>query len=209
MAGKSVLLITSATNFRWDFHDDFADLFPLSVLYSRWPQQSLAKLLTGSLFKKSISFFFFWLCRVFDAWFRLSLIAARGDYSSLRFSGFSSWWLLLRQSTGSRRAGFSGCCMWAQYLWCKGLVAPWHVESSQTRDWTHVPWIGRRIPIHCATKEVCDGISWVIFPSWFNQKSPLNKEVGSADSLKREVWASQEFEPKEAVIMSYAFNPPK
>ena len=163
----------------------------------------------GISFLKIISFFFFWLCRVFDAWFRLSLIAARGDYSSMRLSGFSSWWLLLWQSTGSRRAGFSGCCMWAQYLWCKGLVAPWHVESSQTRDWTHVPWIGRRIPIHCATKEVCDGISWVIFPSWFNQKSPLNKEVGSADSLKREFWASQEFEPKEAVIMSYAFNPPK
>ena len=25
------------------------------------------------------------------------------------------------------------------------LVAPWHVESSQTRDWTHVPYIGRQI----------------------------------------------------------------
>ena len=29
-----------------------------------------------------------------------------------------------------------------------GLVAPWHVESSQTRDRTHVPCIGRRIPNH-------------------------------------------------------------
>ena len=43
--------------------------------------------------------------------------------------------------------GFSSCCMWAQQLWLMGyrarelhqlqhmgLVAPWHVESSQTRD---------------------------------------------------------------------------
>ena len=34
---------------------------------------------------------------------------------------------------------------WAQELWHTGLVAPWHVESSQTRDQTHVPCIGRQI----------------------------------------------------------------
>ena len=27
----------------------------------------------------------------------------------------------------------------AQQLWHTGLVAPWHVESSQTKDQTHVP----------------------------------------------------------------------
>ena len=69
--------------------------------------------------------------------------------------------------------------------------------------------MGRRILIRYATKEVCDGISWVISPSWFNQKPPLNKEVGSDDSLRREFWTSQEFDPKEAVIMNYTFNPPK
>ena len=35
-----------------------------------------------------------------------------------------------------------------------GLVAPQHVESSQTRDQTHVSCIGRQILIHGATREV-------------------------------------------------------
>ena len=35
-----------------------------------------------------------------------------------------------------------------------GLVALWYVESSWTRDQTHVPRIGRQILIHCATREV-------------------------------------------------------
>ena len=35
-----------------------------------------------------------------------------------------------------------------------GLVAPWHVGSSQTRARTRVLCIGRRILSHWATKEV-------------------------------------------------------
>ena len=35
-----------------------------------------------------------------------------------------------------------------------GLVAPRQVESSWTRDRTHVPCIGRQIFIHCTTREV-------------------------------------------------------
>ena len=35
-----------------------------------------------------------------------------------------------------------------------GLVAPWHVESSQTRDQTCVCCTDRQILIHCATREV-------------------------------------------------------
>ena len=42
---------------------------------------------------------------------------------------------------------FSNCCM--------GLAAPWHVESSQTRGRTHVPWTGRWLLICCTTREVC------------------------------------------------------
>ena len=34
-----------------------------------------------------------------------------------------------------------------------GVVAP-HVESPQTRGWTHVPCTGRWILIHCATRKV-------------------------------------------------------
>jgi len=33
--------------------------------------------------------------------------------SSLRYSGFSFWWLLLLWSKGSRRLGFSSCDTWA------------------------------------------------------------------------------------------------
>ena len=43
-----------------------------------------------------------------------SLVAASGGYSSLRCTGFSFWWLLLLQSTGSRCAGFSSCGTRAQ-----------------------------------------------------------------------------------------------
>ena len=37
-----------------------------------------------------------------------------------------------------------------------GLVALWYMESSPTRNPTRVPWIGRRILTHCATKEVLE-----------------------------------------------------
>ena len=43
-----------------------------------------------------------------------SLVVASGGYSSLRCAGFSLRWLLLLQSTGSRRAGFSSCGTRAQ-----------------------------------------------------------------------------------------------
>ena len=36
-------------------------------------------------------------------------LKASGDYSSLRCAGFSLWWFLLLQSTGSRCVGFSSC----------------------------------------------------------------------------------------------------
>lgn len=35
-----------------------------------------------------------------------------------------------------------------------GLVAPWHVGSSWSRDQTHVSCIGRRTPIHSTSREV-------------------------------------------------------
>ena len=82
----------------------------------------------------------------------------------LQCAGFPPQWLLWLRGTGSRRTSFSSCGtqaqqLWlagfraqAQQLWRMGLVAPWHVGSSRTRDRTHVPCIGRRIPNHCATK---------------------------------------------------------
>ena len=95
-----------------------------------------------------------WLRWVSVAARGLSLVAVSGGYSLLWCTAFSLRWLLLLQSTGSRRAGFSSCGMWAQQLWCTGLVAPRHVGSSQTGSRTHVPFPGRWILNHCATREV-------------------------------------------------------
>ena len=37
----------------------------------------------------------------------------------------------------------------------RALFSLWHVESSQTRDWSpYVPCIGRQTPIHCTTRQV-------------------------------------------------------
>ena len=116
-------------------------------------------------FKKNLFIYLFWLHWVFVAVRGLSLVAESGDYSSLRCMGFSLQWLLLLWSTGSRHTGFSSCSTRAQQLWLTGpraqaqqlqrmgLVAPWHVGSSQTRAQTRVPCIGRRILNHCATTE--------------------------------------------------------
>ena len=78
-------------------------------------------------------FLFIWLHWVFVAAHQLSLVGARGDYSSFRCTGFSLWWVLLLQSTDSECTGFSGCSMWAQELWHTGLVPPRRMGSSQTR----------------------------------------------------------------------------
>ena len=65
---------------------------------------------------------------------------------------------LQRSAWASHYRGLS-CCRaqapdaQAQQLWLTGLVAPWHVGSSQTRAQTRVPCIGRQILNHCATRE--------------------------------------------------------
>ena len=39
-------------------------------------------------------------------------------------------------------------------LWHMRLVAPWHVESSPTRDGAHVPCVGRQILNHWTTRQI-------------------------------------------------------
>ena len=68
---------------------------------------------------------------IFVAACRLSLVAASRSYSSLRCMGFLLRWLLSLQSTVSRCMGFGRCGTWPQWLWCIGLVSPWHVGSSR------------------------------------------------------------------------------
>ena len=103
-------------------------------------------------------FFFFWLCWVFVAERGLSLVVTSRGYSSLRCAGFSSWWLLLLWSTGTRRVGFSSCgsCALERRLSSlrTGLVALPHVGSSRTRARTCVPCFDRWILNHCTTREV-------------------------------------------------------
>ena len=67
---------------------------------------------------------------------------------------FSLRRLLWLHSTGSK---LSSCSTQAQQLWCTDLVSLQRLESSQTRDGTHVPCICRQIPTHCTTREVHSG----------------------------------------------------
>ena len=43
-------------------------------------------------------------------------------------------------------------------MWHIGLLASQHVESSWTRDSTHVPCTGRQITLHCTTRVVQEAI---------------------------------------------------
>ena len=79
--------------------------------------KGLSFLIFKVFFNKFIFFYlfiYFWLCWVFVAAHRLSLVAASGGYSSLRCAGFSLRWLLLLRSMDSRWAGFSSCGTRAQ-----------------------------------------------------------------------------------------------
>ena len=67
------------------------------------------------------NFFYFWLCWVFIAARRLSLVVVSGGYSSLQCAGFSLRWLLLLRSTGPRHVGFSSCGTWASAVVACGL----------------------------------------------------------------------------------------
>ena len=72
--------------------------------------------------------------------------------------------------------GVSGCGAWPVRLTglvVVGLFVPRHVESSWTRDQTHVPCVGRWIISHCTTREV----PFVSF------KDEGSHEPGNVDSL--------------------------
>ena len=89
------------------------------------------------------------LCRLFASCGEWEPLSSWSTWAS-HASGFS---YCKAQALGS--TGFSSCDTWtqllqlwgyrgqAQWLWPTAYVAPWHVVSSQIRDWTHVSCIGR------------------------------------------------------------------
>ena len=83
-----------------------------------------------------------------------------GSALSLRCAGFSSQWLHLLRSMGSRACGL-------QQFQHMVLVALWHVGSSCTQDWTGLACIATWILNHwttsmcaCSVESDCDAMNW-------------------------------------------------
>ena len=98
--------------------------------------------------------YLFWLCWVLTAAGSPSLVASGGGCSLLQcmashWGGFSCYGAQALEHTG-----FDCCGVWAQQLHLEALVALQHVESSQTRNRTCVPCIGRLILNHWITRDV-------------------------------------------------------
>ena len=85
------------------------------ILKETWKERSHSTRREVSLEKKERDFFFFFF---FDKFIYLFIFGCVG--SSLWCVGFSLRRLLLLQSTGSRRTGFSSCGVRAQQLWLTG-----------------------------------------------------------------------------------------
>ena len=85
--------------------------------------------------KTSILFFSFWLHWVFTPVHGLSLVTVHRLLIAVTALGAKQDLVALGRNSCDfwvpENTGFSST--WAQRLWCVGLVAPLHVESSQTR----------------------------------------------------------------------------
>ena len=94
-------------------------------------------------------FYLFRLCQVFAA-LGLSLVAVSG--ATLCWGAWAShsggFCCPGAQALGARALVVSCRVRGLQQLWCMGLVAPWHVESSCPRDRTCVSCLGRLLLYH-------------------------------------------------------------
>ena len=87
--------------------------------------------------------------------FKKFVLAALGFSCFVRaFSSSGKQGLLFVAACRLQQSWLMGSRAWLQQLWHMGLVALWHVGSFWTRDQSLVLCTGRRIPIHCATREV-------------------------------------------------------
>ena len=146
--------------------------FPGNLDSSLWfiqPTISL-EILLGSVLNRKIALvvtsFTFCLYWVFIATCWFSLVLVSGDYSSCvaqasHYGGFS-WsraqvlgtWTSGVQHTGSVVVDTGCTANGFQWLSWTGFSCPCHLESYQTRDWTHVPCNGRQMLTHCTTRDV-------------------------------------------------------
>ena len=115
--------------------------FPLQPVTAVAPESRSTSVAAGCCFFFQSIFltfclFIFWLLWGSQAF---SSCGEQGLLSKMRCLGFSLQWLLLLWSMGSMARRLSR------------LEA---VESSQTRDWTHVPYTGGRTLNHWTTREV-------------------------------------------------------
>ena len=92
-------------------------IFFQSLRYVSWVSELLWKVDRMGFFFKIYYCLLFWLWWAFTAAHRVSPAAASRGYSVLCSMHFSSCWLLLLQSTGSRHVGF-GCCSAQAQLLC-------------------------------------------------------------------------------------------
>ena len=134
--------------------------YPLQLFFQGQTYScSFCQLLESSLVSSNTCFYFYFLLLVAPGLCccRLAFSSCRVAAALLWCAGFSLRWLLL-WSAGARRTGFSNCSKQAHQLWRTALAAPQHVESSRTRAQTCVPCTGRRILIHCTTREVLNAV---------------------------------------------------
>ena len=94
-----------------------------------------------------VVFIYLWLCWVFIAALRLSLVVASREYSSLQGRLLVLVAFLFLEH-GPQSEGSAACRT--------VLVASGHVGSSWARDQICVPCTGRRILYHWTTREVQD-----------------------------------------------------
>ena len=106
-----------------------------------------------NLFFRDCFIFYFWLCWVFVDAHGLFQVAASGATVSWAVHWLLFAMVFLLQGMGSRVHGL-------QHLWHMDSAAPWYVESSQSRDWTHVPCTGRWILNHWTSREVPEYVSF-------------------------------------------------
>jgi len=106
----------------------------------------------------------FWICKG-DIWTTRRKECVSGWCVSRK------WWvgihgLLITVASLVAEHGLQGA--WASVVWWTDPVALWHVGSSQTRDWTCVPSIGRHILNHWTTSCCSSVLShiWLLATPW-------------------------------------------